>query len=112
MKQLDLGRIGALTKTRSISPYDLAVNFPTSSQQQLPVGRDWCAFHQSATIKLSFSGEVTNPINIYPSTSSYNLAVNFPTASQQRLPVGRDWCAFHQSADNNPVILINYQPHK
>ena len=71
-----------------------------------PVGRDWCAFHQSA----GWRNRVRRIDQM-----RVNLALPFMHAGVSRYrqnshPVGRDWCAFHQSAGVAKSCLVGCVP--
>ena len=64
-------------------------------QKSHPVGRDWCAFHQSA----EWQNRVRRIDQMRVNLALPIMHAGISRYRQKSHPVGRDWCAFHQSAE-------------
>ena len=60
-----------------------------------PVGRDWCAFHQSA----GYPNRVRRIDQMRVNLALPIMHAGVSGYRQKSHPGGRDWCAFHQSAE-------------
>ena len=60
-----------------------------------PVGRDWCAFHQSAGYPNRVRRIDQTKVNLALPTMHAGMSC----FREILHPGGRDWCAFHQSAE-------------